>query len=133
MEAIQMSDSDGTRHLTLEDIDKIFQKLKAETDRLPKHPAPDAPVSDKKQTTDATAGGSSNPLQELHLETANYTEEEIEALRRESVHREKELIKEYKRTHYVPSRGIIITPEIQAERDKQKALFIAYRKLSKKL
>jgi hypothetical protein len=61
----------------------------------------------------------------------NYTEEEIDALWKASVRRENALIKEYKQTHYIPSRGTIITPEIQAERDKRKALYGEYLKLVK--
>ena len=50
------------------------------------------------------------------------TTEELMALSQELAMREENLIQEYKRTHRLPSRGIIITPEIQALRDKQKTI-----------
>jgi hypothetical protein len=62
----------------------------------------------------------------------SYTKEELDILWKESVHREDALVKEYKRTHYIPGRATILTPEIQAERDKRKALYAEYRKLSQK-
>lgn len=61
-----------------------------------------------------------------------YTKTELERLWRESVGRREELVKEYKRTHKIPSRGIISTPEIEAERAEQKRLFVEYCKLRDK-
>ena len=61
-----------------------------------------------------------------------YTKEELDRLWRDSVERRERLIQEYKDTHQVPSRGIISTPEIDAERAEQKRLFGEYRKLFKK-
>lgn len=60
----------------------------------------------------------------------SYTKEQLDAKMRESVRKEEALIQEYKRTHKVPSRGIIITPEIQALREEQKALYAEYCKLN---
>ena len=45
----------------------------------------------------------------------SYTLEQIDQLTKKSVQRERSLVAEYKRTHPVPSRGIISTPEIDAE------------------
>lgn len=50
---------------------------------------------------------------------------------RESVSRMETLIQEYRRTHKIPSRGIISTPEIDAERAEQKRIFGEYCKLHK--
>ena len=61
-----------------------------------------------------------------------YTKEELDRLWRDSVERRERLIQEYKDTHQVPSRGIISTPEIDAERAEQKRLFGEYCKLFKK-
>ena len=61
-----------------------------------------------------------------------YTKEELDRLWRDSVERRERLIQEYKDTHQVPSRGIISTPEIDAERAEQKRLFCEYCKLFKK-
>ncbi len=58
----------------------------------------------------------------------SYTLEEINKLTVESIHREDLLIAEYKRTHKIPSRGIISTPEIDAERAEQKRLYGEYLK-----
>ena len=58
----------------------------------------------------------------------SYTLEQIDQLTRKSV-RERSLVAEYKRTHSVPSRGIISTPEIDAERAEQKRLYSEYCKL----
>ena len=58
----------------------------------------------------------------------SYTKEEIERLWKESVHRERNLVAEYKRTHYIPSRATISTPEIEAERAEQKRLYGEYLK-----
>lgn len=60
----------------------------------------------------------------------SYTKEQLDAKMRESVRKEEALIQEYKRTHKLPSRGIIITPEIQALREEQKALYAEYCKLN---
>ena len=61
----------------------------------------------------------------------SYTLEQINQLTKESVQRERALVTEYKHTHPVPSRGIISTPEIDAERAEQKRLFGEYCKLIK--
>lgn len=58
----------------------------------------------------------------------SYTLEQIDQLTRKSVQRAF-LVAEYKRTHSVPSRGIISTPEIDAERAEQKRLYSEYCKL----
>ena len=47
---------------------------------------------------------------------------------KESVRRENSLIAEYRRTHTVPGRGVISTPEIDAERAEQKRLYGEYLK-----
>ncbi len=60
----------------------------------------------------------------------SYTKEQLDAKMRESVRKEEALIQEYKRTHKLPSRGVIITPEIQALREEQKALYAEYCKLN---
>lgn len=60
----------------------------------------------------------------------SYTKEQLDAKMRESVRKEEALILEYKRTHKLPSRGVIITPEIQALREEQKALYAEYCKLN---
>ena len=60
----------------------------------------------------------------------SYTKEQLDAKMRESVRKEEVLIQEYKRTHKLPSRGVIITPEIQALREEQKALYAEYCKLN---
>lgn len=59
----------------------------------------------------------------------SYTLEQIDQLTKKSVQREHSLVAEYKRTHPVPSRGIISTPEIDAERAEQKRLYGEYCKL----
>ena len=59
----------------------------------------------------------------------SYTKEQIEQLWKESVRREEKLVAEYKRTHTIPSRGTISTPEIQAERTEQKRLYGEYLKV----
>ena len=61
-----------------------------------------------------------------------YTKKQLDYAMRESVKRENALVQEYRRTHQVPSRGIISTPEIDAERAEQKRLFGEYCKLFKK-
>jgi hypothetical protein len=58
----------------------------------------------------------------------SYTKEQIEQLWKESVRREENLVAEYKRTHSVPSRGTISTPEIEAERAERKRLYGEYLK-----
>ena len=50
----------------------------------------------------------------------SYTKEQIDQLWKESVRRERSLVAEYKRTHYIPSRATISTPEIDAERAERK-------------
>lgn len=60
------------------------------------------------------------------------TTEELMALSQELAMQEENLIQEYKRTHRLPSRGIIITPEIQSLRDKQKAIYAKCCKLMRK-
>lgn len=59
----------------------------------------------------------------------SYTKEQIDQLWKESVRRERSLVAEYKRTHYIPSRATISTPEIDAERAEQKRLYGEYCKL----
>lgn len=59
----------------------------------------------------------------------SYTLEQIDQLTKKSVQRERSLVAEYKRTHSVPSRGIISTSEIDAERAEQKRLYGEYCKL----
>ena len=58
----------------------------------------------------------------------SHTKEQIEQLWKESVRRERNLVAEYKRTHRVPSRATISTPEIEAERAEQKRLYGEYLK-----
>ena len=58
----------------------------------------------------------------------SYTVEQINELTKESVRRETTLVAEYKRTHSVPSRATISTPEIDAERAEQKRLYGEYLK-----
>ena len=58
----------------------------------------------------------------------SHTKEQIEQLWKESVRRERDLVAEYKRTHHVPSRATISTPEIEAERAEQKRLYVEYLK-----
>ena len=58
----------------------------------------------------------------------SHTKEQIEQLWKESVRRERDLVAEYKRTHRVPSRATISTPEIEAERAEQKRLYGEYLK-----
>lgn len=58
----------------------------------------------------------------------SHTKEQIEQLWKESVRRERDLVAEYKRTHRVPSRATISTPEIEAERVEQKRLYGEYLK-----
>lgn len=60
-----------------------------------------------------------------------YTIEQLDQLWKESVEREENLIKEYRLTHKIPSRGIISTPEIDAERAKQKRILGEYSQLHK--
>lgn len=60
-----------------------------------------------------------------------YTKEELDQRWKESVERCEKLVKEYRRTHKIPSRGIISTPEIDAERAEQKRLFGEYCELFK--
>lgn len=62
-----------------------------------------------------------------------YTKEKLDQLWKESVDRYEALIQEYKKTHTLPSRGIITTPEIEAERAEQKRLFGEYCKLRDKI
>lgn len=52
-----------------------------------------------------------------------YTKEELDLLWKASIERRDKLIREYRDTHQVPSRGIISTPEIDVERAEQKRLF----------
>ena len=58
----------------------------------------------------------------------SHTKEQIEQLWKESVRRERDLVAEYKRTHRVPSRATISTPENEAERAEQKRLYGEYLK-----
>ncbi len=59
----------------------------------------------------------------------SYTKEQIEQLWKESAKRERDLVAEYKKTHYVPSRATISTPEIEEERAEQKRLYGEYLKV----
>lgn len=59
----------------------------------------------------------------------SYTKEQLDQLWIESRRRYETLIAEYRRTHKVLSRGIISTPEIDAERAEQKRLRKEYFKL----
>lgn len=61
-----------------------------------------------------------------------YTKEELDRLWKESVERYEALVREYKQTHTLPSRGTITTPEIEAELAEQKRLFDEYCKLREK-
>ena len=58
------------------------------------------------------------------------TKEELDALSVKLARQEEALIQEYKRTHKLPSRGVIIRPEIQALPEEQKALYAEYCKLN---
>ena len=62
----------------------------------------------------------------------DYTKEELDELCRACCARKEELVKEYRRTHKVPSRGTISTPEIEAENAEIKRLFGEYCKLRDK-
>lgn len=55
-----------------------------------------------------------------------HSKEEIEFLSKQSVMREEALIKKHKQTHRIPSRGVILTPEIKKERELRKELFKEY-------
>lgn len=59
----------------------------------------------------------------------SHTLEELNARSRELARQEEALIQEYKRTHKLPSRGTIVTPEILALRQEQKKLYGEYCKL----
>ena len=59
----------------------------------------------------------------------SYTSDELQKLWRASLQRERTLIQEYKKTHSLPSRGIILTPEIQEEKAEQKRLYAEMLKL----
>ena len=58
-----------------------------------------------------------------------YSKKELDELWNASVDRREMLVAEYKKTHKVPSRGTIMTPEIQAELDVQKRLYDEFLKL----
>ena len=62
----------------------------------------------------------------------SHTEDEILSLWRESVRRQEKLVKEYRETHKMPSRGVIITPEIEKERTYRKQLYAEMLKLKYK-
>lgn len=49
---------------------------------------------------------------------------ELLALSKEMAEREEALVQEYKRTHVLPSRGVIDTPERRALRAEEKRRFI---------
>lgn len=51
--------------------------------------------------------------------------EEIDKLWKASYERERKLEEEYMRTHKISSRGIVLTPEIEAEHAERKWLFCA--------
>lgn len=57
------------------------------------------------------------------------TKEELDDLWKVSCVREKQLVEEYKRTHKIPSRATILTPEIEAVRAEQKRLYGEYLKV----
>lgn len=59
---------------------------------------------------------------------SNLTDEELEALSRECFQHKETLIKEYRKTHKVPSRGIISTPEIDVLKEKRDDLTREYLK-----
>ena len=65
---------------------------------------------------------------------SDLTDKELEALWHEYFLQEEALVKEYRATHKIPSRGIISTPEIDDLRKKQVDLLREYLKRhSKKL
>ena len=59
---------------------------------------------------------------------SDLTDEELEALSHECFLQTEALVKEYRATHKVPSRGIISTPEIDAMREKRNDLIREYLK-----
>lgn len=59
---------------------------------------------------------------------SDLTDEELEVLSHECFLRTEVLVKEYRATHKVPSRGIISTPEIDAMREKRNDLIREYLK-----
>lgn len=64
---------------------------------------------------------------------SDLTDEELDALSHECFREKEALVKEYRETHKVPSRGIISTPEIDVLRKKRDALTREYlRRHSKK-
>ena len=68
------------------------------------------------------------------MDYSDLTDEELEALSHECFLRTEAIVKEYRATHKVPSRGIISTPEIDALREKRDELTREYlRRHSKKM
>lgn len=61
------------------------------------------------------------------------TKEEFDKMWKASCAREKRLVEEYKRTHAIPSRATISTPEIEAERAEQKRLYGEYLEVLKNI
>ena len=59
---------------------------------------------------------------------SNLTDEELDLLSHECFLRKETLIKEYRKTHVVPSRGMISTPEIDNLRREIDALTMEYLK-----
>lgn len=57
------------------------------------------------------------------------TKKELDNLWKASCVRERQLVEEYKRTHKIPSRATILTPEIEAVRAEQKRLYGEYLKV----
>lgn len=62
----------------------------------------------------------------------SYTSDELQELWRASLQRERTLIQKYKKMHSLPSRGIILTPEIQAEKAEQKRLYAEMLKIKQR-
>ena len=63
---------------------------------------------------------------EMNEEEIKQALEENQRLYVESVHRRDAYVAEYKRTHYIPSRGRIITPEIIEEEELGRRLVMKY-------
>ena len=57
---------------------------------------------------------------------SNLTDEELDSLSHDCFLRKEALIKEYRKTHVVPGRGMISTPEIDDLRKKMDALTMEY-------
>lgn len=59
---------------------------------------------------------------------SDLTDDELDALSHECFLRKEALVKEYRKKHVVPSRGIISTPEIDVLREQINDLTIEYLK-----